>query len=162
MSKELSKKELRELLNEQGYSIEALEDEVDELKWANRDLCQMVLDKQTRIVELISENDRLTMTYEPYRPPGDEDENISYYDLKEENQHLVTDVRLLNDRIGRLYADLTRSTEVTKPKKYPKAGVVSFDFWPLSDWFRLTLHRWNPGQSFQLCIGPIRVDWFTS
>jgi len=47
---------------ELGYTIEALEDEVDALT-------ATVEEKQRRIVELITENDRLTLRYEPYEPP---------------------------------------------------------------------------------------------
>lgn len=42
--------------------VEELQSSVNELEWMNRK-------KQERIVELITENDRLTLAYEPYTPP---------------------------------------------------------------------------------------------
>lgn len=44
--------------------------------------------------------------------------------------------------------------------KTHKVGALSLDFWPPSDWFRISLHRWSPGKAFQLCLGPLRFDWF--
>ena len=38
-------------------------------------------------------------------------------------------------------------------------GSVSFDFWPLRDWLRLSLYRYRPGRYFQVCVGPFRFDW---
>jgi hypothetical protein len=77
----MSRSKKDEKILELSYTIEALKDEVDYWK-EQHDL------KQSRISQLIQENDRLTLTYEPYRPSGDEDANISYYDLKKENKRL--------------------------------------------------------------------------
>jgi hypothetical protein len=149
MSKKLSDKELRELMTEQSYTIEALEDEVEYLR-------EEYATNHARIWELICENDTLTMKYCPYRPPGDEDENIDYYDLKEENEALQSENEdLLAENMAlRLYK------LPVKKEKMKKAGVVSFDFWPLSDWFRFNYNKWTPGMATQLCIGPIRLDWY--
>jgi hypothetical protein len=147
MSKKLTNKELRELMTEQSYTIEALEDEVEYLR-------SEYATNHARIWELICENDVLTMKYCPYRPPGDEDEDIDYYDLKEENESL----RAENLGLALKLYDVPRG--VNKKNRKPKAGVVSFDFWPLRDWFRLSYDKWNPGRATQLCIGPIRLDWY--
>lgn len=154
MKKEKDKvQELKEKIVEQGYQTEALEDEIDNLEE------ELSITKE-KLWEIIQENDRLTLTYEPYSPPGHEDENIGYYDQKEEIQRLRTMIRELQTEAHQLNKRLKETP--TPKKKYPKAGCVSFDFWPLSDWFRLSLNRWNPGMASQLCIGPIRVDWFAS
>lgn len=152
----MGKSKKDEKLTELGYSIEALEDEIEHLH-------EVISSKHTRVVELIGENDRLTMTYEPYRPPGDEDENISYYDLKEENEHLRSKAWEYKLEVYHYQQELAHQQEVTQAVKTPRrkhAGCLTFDFWPLSDWFRLNLCRWNPGKAFQLCIGPIRLDFF--
>lgn len=146
MTKKLTNKELRELLLESNYSIEALEDEIEYFRGE-------IAGNNARIWELIQENDKLTMKYNPYRPPGDEDEDIDYYDLKEEIESLKEVIESYEEKLR-----ITKS----KKKKNPKAGVVSFDFWPWRDWFRLSYNRWHPGQAAQLCIGPVRVDWFAA
>lgn len=88
------------------YSLEALEDEleyhvdtiveknqeIERLTSAVKDSDALIIKKQARIVELIHENDRLTMAYEPYRPPGDEDEGLTFYGLKDENDSLMQNV----------------------------------------------------------------------
>lgn len=48
------------------------------------------------------------------------------------------------------------------PPPAKKAGVISIDFWPPSDWWRLHYHGWRSGQYAQLCIGPLRIDWFNN
>lgn len=154
MSKKLNNKELRELLTTQSYTIEALEDEIEDLK-------EERAENKARIWELICQNDALTMKYCPYRPPGDEDENIDYYDLKDENKALMEENEdLLAENMSLRFNELPQT--VAKKEKLKKAGVVSFDFWPLSDWFRLSYNKWNPGMATQLCIGPIRFDWFVA
>lgn len=47
---------------------------------------------------------------------------------------------------------------LNKESKY--AGCISFDFWPISDWLRLDLKKWEPGRYFQVNIGPMRLDFF--
>lgn len=198
MSKdELTKTQLRELLTEQSYTVEALEDEleghlstidylaekidgltgtVNDLSKVNKDVLLGLAKAQERIVELIHENDRLTLAYEPYRPPGDEDEELTFYGLKEENDSFMhnildkiaviqeqdSEIRELHNQIH--YLQRTLQVNTPEPKKIRKthAGVLSFDFWPASDWFRFNLYRWNPGKAFQLTIGPVRFDWFES
>ncbi len=154
------------------YRIEALEAEIEDLEESLRD-------EHQKLWEVIQENDRLTLTYEPYRPPGDEHENLDFYGLLEENDSLTENVldkievikeledqmRQLTQENRRVYAelsDLKRAMVEMKPKRYPKSGVISFDFWPPRDWFRLSYHSWKPGMAAQLCIGPIRIDWFAS
>lgn len=56
--------------------------------------------------------------------------------------------------------DDARPAAVEKKVRHQKAGTICFDFWPLSDWYRLSLKKWNPGCYAQLCVGPLRVDWF--
>lgn len=135
-------------ITELNYTIEALEDEIEYLR-------EDSVDSRAKLWEIIQENDILTMKYCPYRPPGDEDEDIDYYDLKEENNNLRLQLTQLAERFY-------NQPKPAEKKRNPKAGCVSFDFWPISDWFRLSYHRWSPGQASQLCIGPIRFDWFAS
>lgn len=142
---------------EQGYSLEALEDEVEHLR-------EVITQKQGRISELIGENDRLTLTYEPYRPPGDEYEGLGFYELIEENDALTQNVLDKIQVIRELEATISELQRpvMASPKKARKnyCGVLSFDFWPLTDWLRLKLYRWSPGKAFQACVGPVRFDFF--
>lgn len=44
--------------------------------------------------------------------------------------------------------------------KEPKFfGSVSLDYWPPQDWFRLKYYPYKNGKSFQLNLGPIRIDF---
>lgn len=88
----MNKSKLKKLLAEKGYLIEALEDELEYHVEAIVEKNKEIDKKHTRIVELVHENDRLTLTYEPYRPPGDENEGLGYYDLINENNTLVENV----------------------------------------------------------------------
>lgn len=176
----MSKKN-KEKIVELQYSIEALEDEVSYL-------VEQLAQEHSKLWEVIQENDRLTITYEPYRPPGDEYEGLGFYELIEENDSLTKKLldkikvieeldeinRNLYDKKNLLTSDLidlrtevSRMKNTMKPKrqwskKYPKAGCVTIDFWPPRDWFRLSYHPWKPGMAAQLCIGPIRIDFFQS
>lgn len=129
----MSKKD--ETINELEYALEAAEDEISLLQ-------EETSAQKKRIWELIKENDRLTLAYEPYHPPGHENENVSYYELIEENKSLK--------------AALTS----TKPTKRHYAGCISLDFWPIREMFRLSFSKWNPGKYAQLVVGPIRIDFF--
>lgn len=82
----------------------------------------MLAAKQKRISELITENDRLTLKYEPYHPP--------------------------------------KSPRARLAKLKDHCLTISFDPWPLMEWKRLSLSRYNPGRYFQLCVGPFRLDFF--
>jgi regulator of replication initiation timing len=149
MSK-ISKKELLDANQTMGYDIEALEEEVDRLM-------ELLQDKHEKLVNLINENDRLTMRYEPYRPEGDEDYGKDFYELIEENNRLRRDNLKLTNRLW----EVEQAVKEIKPKKkYRKNGVVSFDFWPLSEWVRFSHNKWDPGKAAQLAVGPIRFDWF--
>lgn len=44
-------------------------------------------------------------------------------------------------------------------KKNRYFGSVAFDFWPLTDWVRFSHSSWKPGSYFQVCLGPLRVDF---
>lgn len=143
----------RSKIVEQGYSIEAQDDEIEHLR-------EIISQDHSRIVELIEENDRLTLAYEPYHPPGDENENVGYYDLIEENDRL-TNKALEYKHEAIQYQQMLKAERAKKARKR-YAGCVSFDFWPLTDFLRLKLYRWSPGKAFQACVGPVRIDWFQS
>lgn len=64
------------------YDVEALVDEVEH--WQ-----EVAAEAKGKLWEVITENDRLTLTYEPYRPPGDEHEGLQFYDILEENDELT-------------------------------------------------------------------------
>lgn len=164
----MSKKD--EKILELGYTVDALLNEIE-------DLVALVDQKQDRIVELIRENDRLTLTFEPYIPEDDEDHGLSFYGLKEDNDVLTKKVenfkgmiRKQDTRIWTLEAGI-RSLE-TKPPKVKKnrlkklfsgyAGDIAIDWWPPSDWFRFSVSKWRPGQYFQLVIGPVRFEFFAA
>lgn len=126
-----------------------------------------IIELRERLWDLIKENDRLTLTYEPYIPEDSEDYGLDFYGLKEDNDVLTEKVanfmRIIKDQdeqIWDLEAKLNESKKSKKPKSPKYAGGISFDLWPLSDWFRFSIDTWNPGRYFQLCIGPIRVELF--
>lgn len=83
-----------------------------------------IIQKQIRIAELIRENDRLTLKYEPYYPP----------------KHPKAKLAKLRNH----------------------ALTIAFDPWPLMEWKRLSYSSYNPGKYMQICVGPLRVDWFVS
>lgn len=168
----MSKK--NEKILELGFTIEALQHEITDLE-------ERLTASDSRLWEIIKENDRLTLTYEPYRPPGDTYEGLEFFELVEENEALAQDLldkdksinglenlantlQMKNNKLASELYTLRREVEKlqAKTKKYPKAGSVSFDFWPWRDWFRLSYSKWNPGKYAQLCIGPLRIDWFAS
>ena len=43
-----------------------------------------------------------------------------------------------------------------------KAGTLSFDYWPIADWFRLEAYRYDQGRSFQITVGPLRLTHFVA
>lgn len=126
--------------------------------------------KQARIVELLDEVDRLTGAYEPYRPEGDEDEGLTFYGLKEENEelnsqihHLKRDLSCLSDTYYKTLYPPVRKTIRDRLFKEPRyAGQISFSFWPLRDLFRFSVSGWMPGHYFQLVIGPVTVEFFAT
>lgn len=81
--------------------------------------------------------------------------------LKEEKAELEHDVEFLEKRISELVNRPPEKPEKTK-KSSKYAADLSFDFWPPSDWLRLSLKKWKPGRYFQLCIGPLRFEVFES
>lgn len=157
MSKK-EEKELRETNLSFSYTIDALTNEVEYLE-------EVLRDKHSRLLAFIQENDRLTLRYEPYIPGSDEDHGKDFYGLIEENEQLRESLKQLKESLTQLQRSRCCEIDEKKPVKKsrkPKAGVVSIDFWPPSDWFRLSLDKWSPGQYAQLCIGPIRIDWFAA
>lgn len=175
----MSKKKDEKILELQ-YNVEMLQDEVDHHE-------EMARINHERLWTIIQENDRLTLRYEPYRPPGHETEEYDFYELIDENKSLTQNVldkvlviKEVEDENKELKAKITsleyrnqnlandlreirqavlEMKKETPKKRVKKFGVVSFDIWPPRDWFRFNWTRWNPGQAAQLCIGPLRIDW---
>lgn len=137
------------------YRIEALEGEIE----YHEERAEM---QRERIWELIQENDRLTLRYEPFNPEGSEGHGESFYDLLEERNSLQQKLRFVEQQRDNLECALRNTQPAPKPKNPRKrhSAGVSLDLWPISDWFRLSFHRWNPGKYAQLTIGPIRVDFY--
>lgn len=110
------------------YTIEALTDEIDNLN----DIISM---KQERIAELINQNDRLTLTYEPYRPPGDEYEGVSFYELVEENDSLTKNIldklEVIEELGHRLYAFEAEVRQLKKDLNETKSDEKPKGFWKL-------------------------------
>jgi hypothetical protein len=77
--------------------------------------------------------------------------------LEKEYDALVKDYL---DRCRELNEIRVQSTK--KKFEFTKAGTLSFDYWPPSDWLRFSVHRWKPGQYFQINLGPFRFDWYAS
>lgn len=62
--------ELSYMVEAQDDEIEYLKNTIEELKYEAEELRDVLAQRGSRITELIEENDRLTLTYEPYYPPG--------------------------------------------------------------------------------------------
>lgn len=161
MSKK-SKKDLKAKILELSYDLEAADSEID-------DLVEQIGDQSRRIYELITENDRLTITYEPFIPKDSPYYGREFFEILEENKELNDKVASLIYRLDNINRERNefqlRVWELQKemkerPKKYKKNGVISLDFWPPRDWFRFNYHKWDPGKAAQICIGPLRIDWF--
>jgi len=153
------------------YDLEALNDEVEHLS-------EVIASKQARIVELIRENDRLTLAYEPYRPPGDEWEGVNFYDLVEENEALTQKVldkmQIIEELDTELYqlkrslVELKKAPEIpVAPKrpliKYDRFWNVSFELWPGSwglSYYRYQ-HERHGSQSREgsIYVGPFGFSW---
>ena len=157
MSKEkkLTNKQLRELLTTQSYNIEALEDEIEYLKGEHAT-------NKARIWELIQQNDTLTMKYCPYRPPGDEDEDIDYYDLKDEN------AKLRAENLGlalKLYNVPRKAPEIPVKKKVKNDRWWNFsiELWPGAwglNYYRYDWKKYSANtREGQMQIGPFGFSW---
>lgn len=79
----MSKKD--EKILELSYTIEVLEGEIEHLE-------EVIADTKAKLWEVICDNDRLTLAFEPYIPPGHEDAELTFYGLKEENDMLTQKV----------------------------------------------------------------------
>ncbi len=143
--------------NNKSKVIATLEKDIDELR--------------ARLWEVISENDRLTLTYEPFQPEGDEYEGVQYFDLIDENDSLAAKlldklgvIRELEARIRILeQAPVQRAPKIPykakKVKKQPRYfGSASLDYWPPSDYLRFSLKRYG-NHEWQFTFGPIRIDF---
>lgn len=121
------------------------------------ELLETLASNQKRIVELITENDRLTLKYEPYFPP-EQDPGYTYMDLIEENERLRWTVAGL-----KADKEQTKAAKFkTKTKLKDHCLTISFDPWPLMEWKRFSYSKYNPGKYMQICVGPLRVDWFVA
>lgn len=92
---------------------------------------------------------------------------------KEKKSSLIEEILQLHDDIVYLHQRnndlMTERDQQQKAAKY-KAKVklkdhcltISFDPWPLMEWKRLSYSSYNPGKYAQLCVGPLRVDWFAN
>jgi len=71
-------------------------------------------------------------------------------------------IQELQDTINNLEIEIIeldrKLRSVKRKRKY--AGCICFDFWPLKDWVRFYHKKWQPGYYWQLCIGPIRIDFW--
>lgn len=94
-----------------GYSIEALENELEHLE-------EVIEDTKAKLWQVICDNDRLTMTYEPYRPPGDKHEGLDFYELIEENDNLTNNV----------LAKIAVIKELEEEKNEDKKRITSLEY----------------------------------
>ena len=146
---------------EYTYQIEALEEEIKDLK-------SEIVENHTKLWDIIQENDRLTMTYEPYRPPGDEDEGVNFYDLIEENKELRAEVAGLKIK---LYLDDQLPIKPFKDEKLKKKERIKNDRWwnfSIELWpgaWGLNYYRYNwkksgsQSREGQMQIGPFGLSW---
>ena len=90
-------------------------------------------------------------------------------ELERTNESLQIENDFLEHRILELTGQITEMSTKTSisdtikayKEKIPKyGGDVCFDYWPLTDWFRLSCKKWDPGRYFQLCVGPIRIEFY--
>lgn len=158
------------------YDVEALEDHIEHLE-------EVIADSKAKHWELIQENDRLTLTYEPYRPPGDEYEGLQFYDILEENDELTRgildkmevikeqDQRIaeLRNQIYALQRTLQVNSDVVKaaakkPRvKYDRWWNLSFELWPGAwglNYYRFQGKKYNSNsREGQAQIGPFGFSW---
>lgn len=81
-------------------------------------------------------------------------------DLETEYDALYRDyLHRINETIQQSRPSLFRRIKDHEPQY---AADLAFDFWPLSDWFRFSVMRYRPGQYFQVCIGPIRFEFYAA
>lgn len=89
---------------------------------------------------------------------GKKDDKIK--ELEEVIVDYQEDIEFLERRISELVDKIALQVlpEPASKKKY--GGSLVFDFWPPRDWFRFSINKWGPGKYFQLCVGPIRLDFW--
>ena len=159
------KKKFKEKILEQGYSIEVLEDEISDLE-------EQLSETKTKLWEIIQENDRLTLTYEPYRPTGDENEGVNFYDLFDENKELKATVRQLEQEVVNLNYKLRqveKSMVEMKPAgkqpriKYDRWWNASFELWPGAwncSYYRYQAKKHgSKSREGQVQVGPFGFSW---
>lgn len=141
----MSKKD--EKILEQSYTIEALEDEIRHLDEENDRLTNNILDKIEVIKEYDNDNKRLHETVR------DNDDLV---------KGLRREIEGLDEYIGLLLTP-SEPKKVKKTRREPKyAADIALDFWPPSDWVRFSLSKFRPGRYFQVCIGPLRMEFYAA
>jgi hypothetical protein len=108
-----------------------------------------------------------------------EKEEFRKRDMKKKNQEKLLSLQFqleaANDEIASLNAEISRLTvqkildqnntkkEKKKTRKNPKyCSDLAFDWWPPRDWLRFSITKWAPGQYFQICLGPLRFEFFAT
>lgn len=144
--------------NEMKYQIEALEDEIEDLK-------SEVAEEHSKLWEIIQENDRLTLAYEPYRPPGDENEGVNFYDLIEENKELRAEVAglkiqlYLKDNLPDAPVEPIKKSRI----KNDRWWNFSIELWPGAWGLNYYRYDWKKYKSSsregQMQIGPFGLSW---
>lgn len=174
------KKKKDEKILELQYTIEALENEIESLEEDARITHE-------KLWTVITENDRLTLRYEPYRPPGSEDEEYDFYELVNDNksltQKLLDKIEIIKELEEEVRAAKTRNNLLVselidvrkavaemkiakehKPRiKHDRYWNFSFELWPGSWGLNYYRYQWKKygsrsrEGSFQL--GPIGFSW---
>lgn len=165
----MSKKD--EKILEFQYTIEALEDELQDHE-------KEIEDTKAKLWDVIQENDRLTLTYEPYRPPGDEHEGLDFYELIEENdnltQNILNKIAVIKELEERIYI-LERTVQVNKAPRIPASDPkkpriknerwwnFSVELWPGA--WGLNYYRFNwqkhgsVSREGSIQVGPFGFSW---
>lgn len=158
---------------ELSYTVEALDDEIEYLKNTIAELERKGAEDHARIWELICHNDRLTLSYEPYRPPGDEHEGLTFYGLVEENKELIKLNKYLETRVSSLLESLTTPAPNPAPIipvapkkpliKYDRYWNATFELWPGAwglNYYRYQGKKYNSeSREGNIQIGPFGFNW---
>ncbi len=148
------------------YQIEALQDQVEDLE-------QQLQDQHAKLWSIIQENDRLTLKYEPYRPEGDEHENLDFYGLVEDNKKLKDLVKRLQEKNNRLVSELidvrkaiteTKVAKEHKPLiKYTRWWNANIELWPGAWDLNYYRYKWekygSDSREGSLQFGPFGFSW---
>lgn len=163
----MSKNKKDDKILELQYNVEALENEIESLEEDARI-------NHEKLWTVIQENDRLTLRYEPFRPPGDPTEEYDFYELVDENKALEKEVKYEKDKNNRLTAELIDVRKAVAEMKIvqeePRRLIkndrywnFSFELWPGAwglNYYRYDWRKYGArSREGSIQLGPIGFSW---